>query len=100
MFKQVINPSPDSPYVVYNSPTAAHVAANVVGYNFVFSSMAGNAALLPETADQFDLSFERYVGPTSAVTLGVFYKKLTNSFNYDKFERTFPHNGATQNAEI
>jgi TonB-dependent receptor len=98
--KPVINTTPDSPYVVYNSPTAAHVAANVVGYNFTFFSTAGNAALLPETADQFDLSFERYFGPSSAVTLGVFYKKLTNSFNYDKFERTFTNNGATQKAEI
>jgi TonB-dependent receptor len=98
--KPVIHTTPDSTYVVYNSPTAAHVAANVVGYNFVFSSTAGNAALLPETADQFDLSFERYFGPTSAVTLGVFYKKLTNSFNYDKFERTFTNNGSTQNTEI
>src|SRR6202042_2111807 len=55
-----INTGPDSPYVVYNSPTAAHVAANVVGYNFLFNSTAGNAGLLPESADQFDLSYERY----------------------------------------
>jgi TonB-dependent receptor len=100
IYKPVINTTPDSPYVVYNSPTAAHVAANVVGYKFTFSSLAGNASLLPETADQFDLSFERYFGPSSSVTLGVFYKKLMNSFNYDKFERTFTNNGSTQNAEI
>ena len=37
----VINTSPDSPYVVYNSPTAAHIAANVTGYNFVFQANAG-----------------------------------------------------------
>ena len=47
-----INTSPDSPYVVYNSPTAAHTAANVVGYNWVFPASAGNAALKPMTADQ------------------------------------------------
>ena len=41
----VINTSPDSPYVVYNSPTAAHTAANVTGYNFVFQANAGNAGL-------------------------------------------------------
>ncbi len=98
--KPVINTTPDSPFVIYNSPTAAHVAANVVGYNFVFNSTAGNAVLQPETADQFDLSFERYVGPSSSVTLDVFYKKLSNSFDYEKFQRTFTNNGATQTADI
>ncbi len=84
-----INSTPDSPYVVYNSPTAAHTAANVVGYNFVFNADAGNAALLPETADQFDLSFERYIGPSSSFTADAFYKKLSNSLGYANFNRTF-----------
>jgi TonB-dependent receptor len=96
----VINTTPDSPYVVYNSPTAAHVPANVIGYKFIFNATAGNAALLPEIADQFDLSYERYFGPSSSLTLGLFYKKLTNSLNYAKFERTFTNNGATQTADI
>jgi TonB-dependent receptor len=96
----VINTTPDSPYVVYNSPTAAHVAANVVGYNFLFNSTAGNAALLPEMADQFDLSYERYMGPSSSVTVGGFYKKLTNTLDFENFTRTFTNNGATETAQI
>jgi TonB-dependent receptor len=96
----LINVSPDSPYVVYKSPTAAHIAANVVGYNFVFSSTAGNAALLPEMADQFDLSYERYFGSSSAFTLDLFFKKLSNSLTYDNFGRTFTNNGATETAQI
>ena len=96
----VINTAPDSPYVVYNSPTAAHTAANVVGYNFVFNSTAGNAGLLPEIADQFDLSFERYYGPSSSVTLALFYKKLSDSLSYSNFGRTFTSNGATETAAI
>ena len=96
----VINASPDSPYVVYNSPTAAHTAANVVGYNFVFNSTAGNASLLPELADQLDLSYERYYGKSSAVSLGLFYKKLTDSESLSNFGRTFTNNGATETAEI
>ncbi|MDB6092384.1 MAG: TonB-dependent receptor, partial [Gammaproteobacteria bacterium] len=100
MNSPVINTTPDSPYVVYNSPTAAHIPANVVGYKFVFNATAGNASLLPETADQFDLSFERYYGPNSAVSFGVFYKKLTNSLSYDNFGRTFTNNGATETAQI
>ena len=95
-----INTSPDSPYVVYSSPTAAHTAANVVGYNFIFNSNAGNAGLLPEMADQFDLSFERYYGPSSAVTLGLFFKKLSDSLSYANFDRTFTNNGATETAQI
>jgi TonB-dependent receptor len=96
----VINTTPDSPYVIYNSPTAAHVAANVTGYKFLFNSTAGNAALLPEMADQFDLSFERYMGATSAITVGGFYKKLSNTLDFENFSRTFTNGGATETAQI
>jgi TonB-dependent receptor len=95
-----INTGPDSPYVVYSSPTAAHVAANVVGYNFVFNSTAGNAALLPESADQFDLSYERYMGPTSSLTAGLFFKKLHNTLSQANFTREFINNGVTETAQI
>jgi TonB-dependent receptor len=100
MSAPVINTTPDSPYVVYNSPTAAHIPANVVGYKFVFDSTGGNAGLLPEIADQFDLSYERYYGSSSAFTVGLFYKKLSNSLSYDNFGRTFTNNGATETAQI
>jgi TonB-dependent receptor len=95
-----INTTPDSPYVIYNSPAAAHTAANVVGYNWVFNSTAGNAGLLPEIADQFDLSYERYFNSSSSLTLGLFYKKLTNSLSYSNFGREFTNNGATETAQI
>ncbi|HWX32647.1 MAG TPA: TonB-dependent receptor [Steroidobacteraceae bacterium] len=95
-----INTGPDSPYVVYNSPTAAHVAANVVGYKFVFNSTAGNAGLLPESADQFDLSYERYFGPTSSLTVGLFYKKLSNTLSEANFTRPFTNNGVTESTQI
>jgi TonB-dependent receptor len=95
-----INTGPDSPYVVYSSPTAAHVAANVVGYNFVFNATAGNAALLPESADQFDLSYERYMGPTSSLTAGLFFKKLHNTLSQANFTRQFTNNGVTETAQI
>ena len=95
-----INTNADSPYVIYNSPTAAHIAANVVGYNFVFNSTAGNAALRPESADQFDLSYERYFGPTSSLTVGLFYKKLSNTLSEANFNRTFTNNGATETVQI
>src|SRR5258708_14875634 len=96
----VIDMTPDSAYVIYSSPTAAHVPANVTGYKFLFNSTAGNAALLPEMADQFDLSFERYMGATSSVTLGLFYKKLSNTLDYENFTRTFTNGGATETAQI
>ncbi len=63
----IINAGPDSPYVIWSSPTAPHIPANVVGYNFVFQANAGNAALKPVSADQFDVSFERYMGRTLVV---------------------------------
>jgi TonB-dependent receptor len=94
------NTGPDSPYVIYNSPTAAHVAANVTGYKFVFNSNAGNTALRPETSDQFDLSYERYFGPTSSLTVGAFYKKLSNSLSLANYTRDFTNNGATESVQI
>jgi TonB-dependent receptor len=96
----VINTGPDSPYVVYNSPTAAHTAANVVGYNFVFQASAGNAALKPIKADQVDLTFERYMGRSSSFTVDLFYKRLTDLIGYGQFLRTFTNNGSTQNVQV
>jgi TonB-dependent receptor len=95
-----LNTTPDSPYVIYNSPTAAHIAANVVGYKWVFSSTAGNAGLLPEIADQFDLSYERYFNASSSLTLGLFYKKLSNSLSYANFNRDFTNDGATETVQV
>lgn len=96
----VINTSPDSPYVVYNSPTAAHTAANVVGYNFVFQANAGNTGLRPISADQFDISFERYMGRGSAFTIDAFYKRLTNLVAYGQFLRSFTNNGSAQTVQV
>ena len=95
-----INTSPDSPYVVYNSSTAAHTAANVVGYNWVFPASAGNAALKPMTADQIDLSFERYMGPASLFSIDGFWKELHNTFAYGQFNRSITNNGSTQTVQI
>ena len=95
-----INTSPDSPYVVYNSPSAAHIAANVVGYNWVFPASAGNAALKPTTADQIDLSFERYMGPASMFSIDGFWKELHNTFAYGEFNRNITNNGSTQTVQI
>jgi TonB-dependent receptor len=95
-----INTTPDSPFVVYNSPTAAHVAANVTGYNFVFQANSGNAALRPLMADQFDLSFERYMGRDSSLTIDAFYKRLTNAIAYGLSDRNITNNGSTQLVQI
>jgi TonB-dependent receptor len=94
------NTGPDSPYIVYNSPTAAHTAANVTGYNFVFSANSGNAGLKPVTADQFDLSFEHYMGRSSSVTLTGFYKQLNNSISFGQFNRTFTNGTSTQTVQL
>jgi TonB-dependent receptor len=96
----LINTSPDSPYVVYSSPTAAHTAANVTGYNFVFQANSGNAALRPLMADQFDLSFERYMGRSSSFTIDAFYKRLTDSIAYGLTTRSFTNGGSTQLVQI
>lgn len=96
----LINTTPDSPYIVYNSPNAEHIAANVTGYNFVFQANSGNAGLRPIMADQFDLSYERYMGSSSSLTLTGFYKKLTNSISFGQFNRTFTNGTSTQTVQL
>ncbi|CAN5472656.1 TonB-dependent receptor [soil metagenome] len=95
-----INVTPDSPYVVYNSPTAAHTAANVTGYNFQFNADSGFGALKPITADQFDLTYENYLTDSSSFTFDVFHKKLNGSIAYGEFLRAFTNNGSTQNVLV
>jgi len=95
-----INTAPDSPYVVYNSSSAAHTAANVVGYNWVFPATAGNAALKPMTADQIDISFERYMSHGSLFSFDVFWKQLHNTFAYGQFNRNITNNGATETVQL
>jgi TonB-dependent receptor len=85
---------------VYNSPTAAHIPANVVGYNFLFQANAGNTGLRPETADQFDLSFERYFSATGAATVDFFYKKLSNAQGNAQYTQSFTNNGSTQAVQV
>src|SRR6202022_586722 len=41
-----------------------------------------------------------YFGPTSSLTLGAFYKKLSNSENQANYTRTFTNNGVTETAQI
>jgi TonB-dependent receptor len=95
-----INTGPDSPYIIYNSPTAAHTAANVTGYNFQFNADSGFGALKPITADQFDVAFEHYFNESSSFTFDVFYKKLHGSIAYGEFLRSFTNNGSTQNVLV
>jgi len=96
----VIATTADSPYIVYNSPTAEHTAANVVGYNFVFLANSGNAGLKPLTADQFDLSYERYVGRNTSLAAGLFYKKLYDAISFGQFTREISNGTSTQTVQV
>jgi TonB-dependent receptor len=91
-----IDVSNTSNYVKYSSPTAAHTPANVTGYDFVFTADAGNAGLRPETAWQFDGSYEYYINSSSSVAADVFLKELNNSIAYGSVARTFTNNGSSQ----
>jgi len=92
----LIDTTATSPYIVYTDPNAPHTAANVKGYNFVFRAESGYGGLKPITADQIDLSFERYMAHGAAFTIDAFFKKLNGSIAYGEFARDFTNNGATQ----
>jgi TonB-dependent receptor len=90
----VIDVKADSPYLIKDS------AGNITGYNFVFRAESGYAGLRPTTADQFDLTFERYMGKSSSFSIDLFYKKLHNSISYGQFNRSFTNNGSTQTVQL
>lgn len=84
-----IDPSASSPYLIKDS------AGNITGYRFVFNAESGYAGLRPTTADQFDLTYERYMGKSSSFAIDLFYKKLHNAISYGQFQEDFTNNGTT-----
>jgi hypothetical protein len=96
----VFSVTPDSPYIIYTSPTAPKTAANVAGYNFVFLANSGNASLKPLTADQFDLSYERYVGHSTSMAVGLFYKQLYDAISFGQSNRTITNGTSSQTVQI
>ncbi len=95
-----INTTASSPFIVWKNPTGPFNASNVAGYNFVFQAQAGNAAVQPMTADQFDVTYEYYVNATSAFTADAFYKRLHNPISLGEYSRSFTNNGATEDVLI
>ena len=91
-----IDTSDTSPYIVWNDPNAPHTAANVKGYNFVFTGSSGNPGLQPITADQFDLSYENYFAPSGSFTFDLFYKRFNSSLGLGKYARDLSNNGVTE----
>ena len=85
-----IDVSNSSPYLIRNAQGA------VTGYNFVFNAEAGYAGLEPVEADNFDLSYEAYMGKSSSFTFGLFYKKLENAIGYGRADRLIENNGSEQ----
>ncbi len=96
----VVDVTNTSPYVIYNSSTAAHIPANVTGYNFVFTAQAGNPALRPETAWNYDASYEYYFSKSSMFSADLFLKELQNSISYGESARNFSNNGSTQTVYV
>ncbi len=76
-----IDTSTSSPYLIRDAQ------GNVTGYNFVFAAEAGYAGLEPVEADNFDLSYEAYLSPSTSFTLGLFYKRLENTIAYGRAVR-------------
>ena len=89
-----IDTSNSSPYLIKDAQ------GNVTGYNFVFAAEAGYAGLEPVEADNFDLSYEAYLSPSTSFTLGLFYKKLENTIAYGRAVRDITNNGSTQSVTI
>lgn len=84
-------------YVGIAAPiTNGITASNAPNFKYVFQAQAGNAAVKPMTADQFDLTYENYFTPTSAFTVDFFYKALHNPVTVGESVRDFTNNGVTE----
>jgi iron complex outermembrane recepter protein len=68
------------------------------GAAYVASSV-GNPNLRPEESVNFDLSWEWYFAKDGSLTIGGFYKALTNQFQQGTSLRTFTNNGVTRDVE-
>jgi len=72
----------------------------VTDYIPKWTAQAGNAALKPITADQFDVSIEDYFSSVGSFTFDLFYKKFYNYIQTGKFVGTFTNNGVTENVAV
>ena len=76
---------------IVSAPYTANSLSNVT-----MVAQAGNPAVRPMTADQYDLTYENYFTSTSALTVDVFYKALHNPIQVGDFVRDFTNNGVTE----
>lgn len=91
----VIDTTAGSPYLIRDS------SGKVTGYQYEFTAQAGNAALRPEKADQFDLGYECYFGKSGILSLDGFYKRLHDTISYGQFDRAFTNAaGATEDVLV
>ena len=95
-----IDETASSPFIVWKDPNGPKTASNVAGYNFEFQAQAGNAAVRPMTADQYDLTYENYFSSTSAFTADLFYKALHDPISLGESIRSFTNNGATEDVLV
>lgn len=95
-----LNTTANSPYIVWKNPAGPFNASNIQSYNFVFQAQAGNAAIQPMTADQYDLTYEYYINKSSAFTVDGFIKQLHNPITLGEYGRSFTNNGVTENVLV
>ena len=95
-----LDATPSSQFIVWKNPSGPFTASNVAGYNFVFQAQAGNAAIQPMTADQFDLTYEYYINAVSAFTVDGFVKRLHNPITLGDSQRAFTNAGGTENVIV
>lgn len=62
------------------------------------ANSAGNPRLRPEESVNFDLSWEWYFAKDGSLTVGGFYKALSNQYQQGQEVRSFTNNGVTRDA--
>ncbi|HTM81525.1 TonB-dependent receptor [Asticcacaulis sp.] len=95
-----LNTGSDSTQVIYSSPTADHIPANVTGFNFQYTAAAGNPNLKSMTADNLDLSVENYFASVGSLTFDIFYKKFYDYIQNGQYSQDFTNNGVTRTVQV
>jgi len=91
---------PQSAITVGNPNIVLDGSGNPVSYIYGYSGSTGNPRLKAITADQFDLTIERYFAEVGSFSFDIFSKKFHDYIQNGTFVVPMTHNGVTRDVVV
>jgi TonB-dependent receptor len=91
---------PQSEITVGNPNIILDAAGNPVGLRYGYTAASGNPRLKPISADQLDLSLEKYDGSIGSFSAAAFYKKFHDYIQNGTFDVPVTNNGVTRDVRV